>query len=1129
MLQTLNSLGYFKKAIFKIPVDNTSITYALQRLFYDLHTLKNPISTSKLIKSFGWGRDQILIQHDIQEFNIILNDCLEKKMKGTEAEGTFKYLFEGKLENYIQCINVDFKSKKEETFSDIQLTVKGCSDIYNSLDKYVEEERLDNENKYDAEGHGKQDALKGVKFLKIPPVMIFQLKRFEYNIRKDYFEKINDRFEFYETLNMRKYLNCSGAENSSSEDHEYELHSIVVHSGSINNGHYYCYIKSNHSKNQWIKFNDEHVRKCEQYEAVEKNFGGLSKIYRVLDNGYIQDINIKNDTSAYILVYVQKSKIVEILSDFNLETDIPKEISDYIDFEKQEEEKQRILHLRSINNIDVNFLTKETIGSHTSIGITNGHIDLNKDYPLSINSNYKLLLSVPKKLLIGDLKAFIQDQTGIRSQDIKFFKYDIILSSADVRRRNFFRMAEVNDDSKRLTDVLEYKKKKLYMFMASTNPECSFLENRNESSSEEDENLEFPIDIIEDSPKAEDLNNPGMIVDPRYQEADDGYNSSNYQHKIVLNKRNKWKFHMNKNYESCSSIASDSYRLILLKYPVLDQKIIQSYNSSFHEDRSSSLSQTTLMQVQDAILVDSELSSFQDLLNLLKPHILKRYNQILNAANLLKNLNIQNSSVDIFLENSSTGRNTPLADIIQKTSDLEIEINPFACYVLIPVLKSNYDTITSLKLELMIREFYRVKFDEVYVKLKTHLKRRHFFLDSHDQIKKYRFMNSDPKEAIQKRILEILKQEKKLLDVMTAYDEILRFVYTKDREVVSIEEFLYNFVDYTYVDISLDNNLNQRSLSMMDEFTLDDALIEKSFIEFKIKFYPYVYKYDKGIDRLLKLNSEQEEISRSANPSRPVPELSYYKEDIFFYDEFNNPIVMFTIVFPSYIKSCQQVICYIESLLRRYYDIEEEEVIDLISEETPKTPVEETDEDLQIDIDEKPRKFNLSNFFVILQNPNACYSYDIFIDRKKELRMYKNSHLMVYRLQPLRDEDIRRSSDGANFKRVFVSFVTRDQKSACDPMILYLENDCKVHKFKSCLIEKLSKVKKVRKYDLSVKTLKFYAFNINNNSIEKTFLLNEGRDEELVFKWFNRTPYNLLVEFPATDSNFNEGNINIRS
>ena len=58
--------------------------------------------------------------------------------------------------NYIECMNVEYKSTRKEAFLDLQLDVKGCKNVYESFDKYVEIEELTGDNKYRAEGHGLQ-------------------------------------------------------------------------------------------------------------------------------------------------------------------------------------------------------------------------------------------------------------------------------------------------------------------------------------------------------------------------------------------------------------------------------------------------------------------------------------------------------------------------------------------------------------------------------------------------------------------------------------------------------------------------------------------------------------------------------------------------------------------------------------------------------------------------------------------------------------------------------------------------------------------------------------------------------------------------------------------------------------
>ena len=43
-------------------------------------------------------------------------------MKGTSVVGTINWLLEGKTISYIKCKNVDYKSEREESFYDIQLS-----------------------------------------------------------------------------------------------------------------------------------------------------------------------------------------------------------------------------------------------------------------------------------------------------------------------------------------------------------------------------------------------------------------------------------------------------------------------------------------------------------------------------------------------------------------------------------------------------------------------------------------------------------------------------------------------------------------------------------------------------------------------------------------------------------------------------------------------------------------------------------------------------------------------------------------------------------------------------------------------------------------------------------------------
>ncbi|XP_024027015.1 ubiquitin carboxyl-terminal hydrolase 12 [Morus notabilis] len=312
LLQTLYHIPYFRKAVYHMPTTENdmpsgSIPLALQSLFYKLQYNDSSVATKELTKSFGWDTYDSFMQHDVQELNRVLSEKLEDKMKGTVVEGTIQQLFEGHHMNYIECINVDYKSTRKESFYDLQLDVKGCRDVYASFDKYVEVERLEGDNKYHAEEHGLQDAKKGVLFIDFPPVLQLQLKRFEYDFMRDTMVKINDRYEFPLQLDLDrengKYLS---PEADRSVRNLYTLHSVLVHSGGVHGGHYYAFIRPTLSE-QWYKFDDERVTKEDVKRALEEQYGGEEELPQTNPGFNNTPFKFTKYSNAYMLVYIRES------------------------------------------------------------------------------------------------------------------------------------------------------------------------------------------------------------------------------------------------------------------------------------------------------------------------------------------------------------------------------------------------------------------------------------------------------------------------------------------------------------------------------------------------------------------------------------------------------------------------------------------------------------------------------------------------------------------------------------------------------------------------------------------------------------------------------------------------------
>ncbi|KAL6946770.1 hypothetical protein ACO0QE_001619 [Hanseniaspora vineae] len=342
LLQTYFFTKKFRKMVYAIPTEgenpSDSVALALQRAFYLLETSDVPLDTLELTKSFGWDTGDAFTQHDVQELNRILMDKLESKM-------SFGDMFVGKMKSYIKCINIDYESSRIEDFWDIQLNVKDMKNLEQSFQNYIEVETLDGENQYQTEGYGLQDAEKGVIFESFPPVLYLQLKRFEYDFNFDRLIKINDRYEFPESIDLSPYGNGK----------VYDLHAVLVHSGDIDTGHYYAMIRP--SDDQWYRFDDDRVWRVNKSAVFDDNFGcnklsddEIKKMSRLRYQSYL----MRRQTSAYMLVYIEREAKKDVFVDIS-QQDFPKNVVSTLAQEKEEEikRKQDIEEMRSYYRLSV--------------------------------------------------------------------------------------------------------------------------------------------------------------------------------------------------------------------------------------------------------------------------------------------------------------------------------------------------------------------------------------------------------------------------------------------------------------------------------------------------------------------------------------------------------------------------------------------------------------------------------------------------------------------------------------------------------------------------------------------------------------------------------------------------------
>nr|KAG5690871.1 hypothetical protein BaRGS_028903 [Batillaria attramentaria] len=146
------------------------------------------------------------------------------------------------------------------------------------LKRFTRPEHLGNSAKIKCSNcHSYQESTKQLTMKKSPIVACFHLKRFEHST--GYHKKISTYVSFPEELDMTPFMsssrnNSNGYTNqivresaiSLSCDNKYSLFAVVNHSGTIESGHYTCFIRSH--KDQWFKCEDHVITRATAGEVL---------------------------------------------------------------------------------------------------------------------------------------------------------------------------------------------------------------------------------------------------------------------------------------------------------------------------------------------------------------------------------------------------------------------------------------------------------------------------------------------------------------------------------------------------------------------------------------------------------------------------------------------------------------------------------------------------------------------------------------------------------------------------------------------------------------------------------------------------------------------------------------------
>lgn len=260
------------------------LTEAFYSLCEETKVSRSSISPSSLKSSFGRNHHEYLgySQHDTQEFCRVFLEDLSKELNTVVKTPPYKELASSKKSKVVLNKDYDVLFKEREnsividTFYGQTINIFRCTcncESY-SFEKFLDLPVLLNNSEIETQQldellkkHFSKEAIqwsekcescsmktmhdKDIRLSHLPDVLFISFQRFNPRTKR----KNSTRIQFSEELNLIDYVDkeCLGEQST-----KYKLIGISNHSGSIDFGHYYAYVKL---KSGWFEFNDSHVSK----------------------------------------------------------------------------------------------------------------------------------------------------------------------------------------------------------------------------------------------------------------------------------------------------------------------------------------------------------------------------------------------------------------------------------------------------------------------------------------------------------------------------------------------------------------------------------------------------------------------------------------------------------------------------------------------------------------------------------------------------------------------------------------------------------------------------------------------------------------------------------------------------
>ena len=269
----------------------------LRKLMWSENCIIRPAGFITKMKQVAKIKDRLLftgfLQNDLSEFLIFIMDCFHNaimrkvnmELKGEcknkydelaiKSYNMIKKLYKNEYSEFleifygisvsnIKSVESSYLSSTPEPFFLLNLAIpnKEMVSIYDCFNLYVKTEKLGDDNKILNEKTGKKENMeKNILFWKLPSVLIFTLKRFSNDGKKN-----TTPVDYpLDNLDLSNYI--SGYDP---ETFIYDLYAICYHIGEQwNYGHYIACVKT--ANGQWYRFNDEDCQPINERDIKSKH------------------------------------------------------------------------------------------------------------------------------------------------------------------------------------------------------------------------------------------------------------------------------------------------------------------------------------------------------------------------------------------------------------------------------------------------------------------------------------------------------------------------------------------------------------------------------------------------------------------------------------------------------------------------------------------------------------------------------------------------------------------------------------------------------------------------------------------------------------------------------------------